>query len=57
MLGGMNLGRSKDSYSRKQAGETGEKIGHPDRDADEYVGVVMRTYGDSLLIGSGIPAK
>lgn len=57
MLGGMNLGRSKDSYSRKQAGETGEKIGHLDRDADEYVGVVMRTYGDSLLIGSDIPAK
>lgn len=53
----MNLDWNKESYSRKQAGVTGEKIGHIDRDGNGYVDVVVRIYGDSLLIGSDIPVK
>ena len=48
----MNLGRNKDSYSRKQTGVKGGKAEHRDTDADGCVDVVVRTYGISLLIVS-----
>lgn len=56
-LWGMNLGRSKDSESRKQTGVTGVKAGHMDTNAGGRVDVVMRAFRISLLITSVFSMK
>ena len=53
----MSLGRSTDSYFRKQTGVTGGKAECIAGDADGSVDVVVRTSGMSLLIMSIFLAK
>lgn len=53
----MNLGRRKDSSSRKQTGVSGGKPEHMGTDTDGCIDVLVRTYGISFLSMSLFPAE